>query len=369
MRGLARAHGELLFLGLVGAVAQAELWLDATWAESSRSLALIALGMTAALLLRTRLPFVALVLVIVLLEIAAQVDGVDNNDPMAVVIMVMIASYSAGAHARGRSVAGAVLVLAAATLAAMVGDGESMNISGLLFFGLFFFGPFLTGLAIRARRTREGVLVRERDERARAAVAEERGRIARELHDVVAHAISVVVLQARGARHALDHDPPEARRAIDAIERTAAQALAEMRRLLEILRDDDAASLAPQPSLAHLDALTDEVRRAGLAVEVNVEGHARELAAGVDASAYRIVQEALTNVLKHAGRATAVVTVRYLPDEVELEVADDGSGPGGGNGGGHGLIGMRERAAVFGGTVEAGARSEGGYAVRARLPS
>lgn len=161
------------------------------------------------------------------------------------------------------------------------------------------------------------------------------------------HAISVIVLQARCARHSMADDPDDARHAIDAIERTGSQALAEMRRLLSILRAGEAATLAPQPSLAQLEALAGEVRGAGLPVEVKVEGEPRELSPGVDASAFRIAQEALTNVLKHAGRARAVVTVRYGSESLELEVADDGVGSTNG-GGGHGLVGMRERAAVFG---------------------
>lgn len=366
MRRFARSHGELLFLFLVGAVAQAELWLDATWTDGRRELSLVALAMTAALLLRARLPLVALALEIALLELAARVDDVDNNDPMSVVIMVMIASYSAGAHARGKSLVTATAVLVAATVSAMIGDGESLNVSGFLFFGFFFGAPFLSGLAIRHRRERERLLVQERDERARAAVAEERARIARELHDVVAHAISVIVLQARGARHAEGAERDEA---LDAIESTAASALAEMRRLLHMLReDDDAVALAPQPSLDHLDHLVAQVRDAGLPVEVDVDGERRELPPGVDVSAYRIVQEALTNALKHAGPASARVSVRFGDDALELEIADTGSASANGAGAGHGLAGMRERVALFGGRLDTGPRDGGGFEVRARLP-
>jgi signal transduction histidine kinase len=281
----------------------------------------------------------------------------------------MVAIYTAGAHLRGRRLlAGLVLVLVALVLA-IAGDGESWNVSGVLFFAFWVGGPFLAGMAMRVRRERERLLARERDERARLAVADERARIARELHDVVAHAISVIVLQARGARASLVVDRDEAREAVDAIERTASQALAEMRRLLAVLRMDDDATLAPQASLDQLDALAGEVRGAGLPVDVRVEGRPRPLAPGLDASAYRIAQEALTNALKHAGRARATVVVRYGPDAVELEVADDGAGAANGGDGGHGLIGMRERAALFGGTVAAGPRAGGGFVVRARLPT
>jgi signal transduction histidine kinase len=366
MRQLLRAQGELLLVFVVGAVAQAELWFDATWAADRRELSVIALAMTAVLLLRTRLPLVSLVLEVALLQLLVNVDRVEENDPMTVVIIVMIASYSAGAHARGWSLAAAVATLAAATVAAMIGDGESLNVSGFLFFGFFFGAPFLVGLAIRGRRAREQLLVRERDERAQAAVAEERARIARELHDVVAHAISVIVLQARGARHAEGAERDEA---LDAIEATGENALAEMRRLLHMLREDDEAlALAPQPSLEQLEHLVAQVRDAGLPVDLRIEGDPRELPPGVDVSAYRIVQEALTNALKHAGPARASVAVRYAEEALELEIADTGSGSANGTGGGHGLDGMRQRVAVFGGHLDTGPRDEGGFAVRARLP-
>ena len=250
-------------------------------------------------------------------------------------------------------------------------QGSVLDLLGnLTFFTAIFGGTWLAGRAMRRRRGRERELILEREEKARPAVLEERTRIARELHDVVAHAVSVIVLQARGARHALGKEPDDARDAIDAIEETATQALGEMRRLLGLLRaDDEEVALAPQPSLAHLDTLVAHVRDAGLPVEVRVEGRPRELAPGVDLSAYRIVQEALTNALKHAGQARARVVVHYGDEVLELEVADTGAGDAnGGGGGGHGLAGMRERVAVFGGELESGPRSEGGFAVRARLP-
>jgi signal transduction histidine kinase len=201
------------------------------------------------------------------------------------------------------------------------------------------------------------------------AVVAERARIARELHDVVAHAISVVLLQARGGRKAVPERPDDAVAAFGAIEETASHALVEMRRLLEVLRADDGhAELAPQPGLAELESLAAKVRAAGLAVELRVEGARASLPRGLDLSAYRIVQEALTNALKHARAAKARVTVRYAPDALALEIADDGIGVGSGDGAGHGLAGMRERVAVFGGELEAGPEPQGGFAVRARLP-
>jgi signal transduction histidine kinase len=367
---LLRHYGELALVFGLGLVAQAELWLDREWASDRYALAPVAIGMSALLLLRLRAPLVTLLLELAALQLATALSTVENNDPMGVILPVIVAIYSAGAHTRGRVLVVSALVVLAATVAAMIEDGSSLNVSGFLFFGFILGSPFLAGVVIRIRRERERLLARERDERARAAVAEERTRIARELHDVVAHAISVVVLQARGGRRALDSDPGDARRALDAIEATASQALAEMRRLLGMLRaDDDVLGLAPQPSLAALGTLVEQVREAGLPTDLRVEGDPRELPPGVDLSAYRIVQEALTNALKHAGsRARARVVVRYGDDELLLEVADDGTGSGQENGAGHGLLGMRERVSVFGGRLESGPRPEGGFAVRARLP-
>ncbi|MBA2461591.1 MAG: histidine kinase, dimerization and phosphoacceptor region [Actinobacteria bacterium] len=363
------SYGELVLVFGLGLLAQAELWIDAEWAADRYELAPVALAMTAVLLLRIRAPLATLVLEVVGMQVMAAVNTAENNDPMAMVTFAIVAIYSAGAHTRGRALLAATLLVLATTTVVVVEDGSSLNVSGFLFFGFLIGGPFLAGVVIRIRRERERLLVRERDERARTAVAEERTRIARELHDVVAHAISVIVLQARGAKHSLADDPDDARRAVDAIERTASQALGEMRRLLAILRaDDDAAALAPEASLTHLDVLAGEVRAAGLPVEIRIAGEPRELSPGLDASAYRIVQEALTNALKHAGRAHAVVSIDYDGDVLDIEVADDGVGATNGDGGGHGLLGMRERAAVFGGRIEAGPRTGGGYAVRARLP-
>jgi signal transduction histidine kinase len=204
-------------------------------------------------------------------------------------------------------------------------------------------------------------------EEARIAAAEERARIARELHDVVAHSMSTIVLQAGAERVNLPDAQRSTHETLSSIERTGREALAEMRRLVGILRADDEAARSPQPSLDRLDELIERVRRAGLDVELHREGTPAELAPGLDISAYRIVQEALTNALKHAGDARARVVVGYRPDAVEIEVVDDGRG-GAANGQGHGLIGLRERVSVFGGTLDAGPREGGGFRVHAVLP-
>ena len=224
----------------------------------------------------------------------------------------------------------------------------------------------LAGLSSHAR-----ALEHDRDEATRAAVAYERARIARELHDLVAHSMAVIVLQSQAAQRVASTDLDAARRALEAIETTGREGLAELRRLLDILLVEvDADELEPRPSLAHLPLLVDRVRDTGLPVEVSVTGEPRALPPGVDVSAYRIVQEALTNTLKHAGRTTAEVGVTYLPDGVELCVSDRGApGATGTSGTGRGLIGMRERAHLYGGTVEAGPVATGGFQVRAVLPT
>ena len=213
-------------------------------------------------------------------------------------------------------------------------------------------------------------LQRSREEEGRRAVAEERARLARELHDVVAHAVSMVVVQAE-AGAAAGGPPERVEEAFDAIAETGRTALAELRRLLGVLRSPgEAASRQPQPGVAQLEPLVESVRRAGLPVEVRVEGNGRPLPPGVDLSAYRIVQEALTNSVKHAGPARACVLLRYGERELEVEVVDDGRGPrpGGTAAGGHGLAGMRERTALLGGELDVGPAPGGGFAVRARLP-
>ena len=210
---------------------------------------------------------------------------------------------------------------------------------------------------------------REREERARTAVSEERARIARELHDVVGHSVSVMTVQASAVRRLLRPEQKKEREALLIVEQTGREALAEMRRMVGVLRrPEEAPALAPQPSLEHLDKLVEQAREAGLPVELRVEGEPVPLPAGVDLTAYRLVQEGLTNALKHARAERAQVIVRYGAGDIEVNVSDDGRGAGSDDGGGHGLVGMRERVAVYGGELEAGPRPEGGYRLRARLP-
>ena len=276
--------------------------------------------------------------------------------------------------------------LAVYTVAAHCPRSESIRAGGLAILLLFIplpgfveWGPpvpeiaaWLLGDNLRTRRAylreleaRAERLEREQEESARRAAAEEQARIARELHDVLAHNVSVMVVQAAAANDVFETQPQRAREALRDIERTGRSALTELRRLLGRVRHTD---FAPQPGLSELDALVDGVRAAGLPVTLRIEGPLGDLPAGLDLSAYRIVQEALTNTLKHADASRAEVGVRRTPTTLELEILDDGVGNGTGEIGGHGLIGMRERAALVGGEVETGPRPGGGFQVRARLP-
>jgi len=229
-------------------------------------------------------------------------------------------------------------------------------------------GAWALGEAARSRR----VAI---DEAARRAVSEEQARVARELHDVIAHSVSVIVVQAAAADEVFDARPDQARAALRSIERAGRDAMGELRRVLTAVRPEtgDAAvadPAAPQPGLDRLDDLMAPLRAGGLEVVVRREGPAQALPAGIELSAYRIVQEALTNTLRHARATRAEVTLRYGADALEVDVRDDGrAAPAGdGNGGGRGLVGMRERAALLGGTLEAGRLDRGGYRVHARLP-
>jgi signal transduction histidine kinase len=233
-------------------------------------------------------------------------------------------------------------------------------------------GFILSRRSAHARELHERALRLEREqlEAAERAVAGERQRIARELHDVIAHSVSVMTVQAGAVRRLLHPEQEREREALEAVEATGREALTEMRRLVGLLREKGMMpEFAPQPGMGTIDALLDGVRAAGLPVELEVEGESRELPAGVDLAAYRVIQESLTNALKYAGPAHAWVAVHWRDDALELEIANDGRSDGDGNGGGgHGLTGMRERVSLYGGVIDSGPRPGGGYVVRARLP-
>jgi len=323
------------------------------------------------------------VFVLVLASVGLQISLIDDarsaQPPFQHWIALLIVFYSLGAHAERRRaiVAGALggVAIVGGDLVELISGSASLEDTLPAWFMLG--AAYGVGFALRGQRIQSTLLAhraerleREREQKARLAVAEERVRIARELHDVVAHAVTVIVVQAQAGQRVLEGEQASARDALGSIETTGRQALVEMRRLLGILRAEDRElALAPRPSLANLDALAERIREAGLPVDLHVEGEAKPLPPGVDLSAYRIVQEALTNTLKHAGPASAQVVIRYRPEEVELEISDDGRGLVDGRNGGHGLVGMRERAALVGGVVESGTVGGRGYTIRARLPA
>jgi len=285
---------------------------------------------------------------------------------------LFIALYSVAAHTDRRTatragVAGLVILALPLTLNGHLGLPETVFELGFLALG-WMFGAYLGELRGRAERVR-----REQENEKRRAVAEEQTRIARELHDVMAHSVSVMVVQAAAAEDVFDTAPQRAREALRSIESTGRQALSEVRRVLDVVRSSDGDALTPQPGLSRLEELIGEVRAAGLPVVIQVDGARPNLPAGVDLSAYRIVQEGLTNTRKHGHRVTqATVMLSYRPDELCVEVCDDGVASPAASGAeartGHGLIGMRERVALYGGELLAGPRAGGGFEIRARFP-
>ena len=291
--------------------------------------------------------------------------GAISHPATETLLPLAVAAYSVAAYQR-RSVGQTIAIAALLVASAVSWSDANPNWVEMASNAFFTVGlPFAIGRIVWNRRRR---LDREREVAARDAVALERSRIARELHDVVAHSMSVMVVQAGAARAVLRKDPDETERALNVIEESGRAGLAEMRRLLDV-EGEDALSLTPQPGLERLDELLGRMRATGLEVELVVEGDVRPLAAGVDLSAYRIVQEALTNALKHGGDGVhARVLLRYRDDVVDVEVTDDGRGPAPGSNGGRGLIGMQERVAFLGGELRTGARPAGGFLVQARLP-
>jgi signal transduction histidine kinase len=290
--------------------------------------------------------------------------------------MMLVAAFSIGSHADGlRRLAGIASLEVGVIVTAAVGSAEGTT-ADILLAGATYAAAFFLGVATQNRRLYEQQLdqradafEREREEEAKRAVADERLRIAQELHDVVAHSMGVIAVQAGVGAHVIDTDPQEAKQSLEAISATSRGTLTEIRRLLGVLRADEAGGYQPAPGLGDLTRLVAEVESTGLPVAVRFDGAPGNLPPGVDLTAYRIVQEALTNVMKHAGPAHATVTIGYEPEAVRLEVVDDGRGVNGSaSGGGHGLLGMRERVAVYGGTLETGPVTGGGYRVAARLP-
>jgi signal transduction histidine kinase len=361
------------------------------WAQ-----ALLGLVATLPLAVRRRRPLSVLVVVGMAVAVAGGFGLVFGPDPMiALAVYTVATTYDRRRSALALVVVEVALVTALVLAAFTVGEGDT--ISPVVAAAAWFVGD-----AVRARRAYDAGLAeqaaqrqREEVERARQLAIEERVRIARELHDVVAHSLSVIAIQAGVGRHVLDTQPEEARKALAAVETTSRDALTELRRVVGLLRHADQLSpaLSPAPGLGDLPQLVDQVRAAGVPVELDLREEHDSMSQGVGLSVYRIVQEALTNVVKHAGPASALVRVVFETDAVDVEVVDNGLGPrpsagdrnGDQNGGGvpstepaedgagsqgrhHGIIGMNERVALFGGSLAVSAGSEGGFRIAAHLP-
>jgi signal transduction histidine kinase len=297
----------------------------------------------------------------------------DDVEPLQIpLIAVLFMCWSMGAHTSGRAAVAAPIVILIG-MTGVAGTFEDPVFTDFIFPPAFALIAWLAGRGIRTRTrlTEElheaAVQAQEAHEEdiARAAAVERR-RIAREMHDVVAHSVSVMVVQAGGARRILERDPARAVEAAAHIEDVGRAALAEMRRLLGVLHHSD--ERAPQPSMRELDRLVERTRAAGLPVSLTVEGEPQSLPAGMDLAAYRVVQEALTNAIKHAGATPTEVTVRWEPEHLELEIVDNGAPAANGSPSGHGLVGMEERVRLYDGELRAGRREGGGFEVVARLP-
>jgi signal transduction histidine kinase len=328
-----------------------------------------------ALLLTRDAPFVApLVVLGAFAVIVWDVGAATENVGSLFFVAIFFIPWCFGAYNdMRRAVVGLV---ASEALALWANSHFNPSAADLVFPTLLVAGSWATGVFVgrRSAHAREMAerahrLEREQHEAAEVAVAEERQRIARELHDVIAHSVSVMTVQAGAVRRLLRPEQEKERQALESVEATGREALTEMRRLVGLLREQGATpEFAPQPGLGTVEDLLETVRSAGLPVELAVDGSPRELPPGIDLAAYRVVQEALTNALKYGGTAHAWVSLHWREDELELEVANDGKGDGDGTGGGHGLAGMRERVSLYGGTLDSGPRDGGGFVVRARLP-
>ncbi|CAN5369685.1 hypothetical protein BH24ACT12_BH24ACT12_22450 [soil metagenome] len=359
---------------LLAAVFVAGSMAEALTSDTARSPlvhALLAVPAMAALAWRRRYPL-SVAAAVIATNIAVNPDG-----EFSTLLALVLVSFTLGAELDAPRSWFALALVAVPFMAAMTYEGlEPSDVAAAL---VFLAGPWAVGVAMRQRtaRTTEAVaraarLEHERDAQNAAAAAQERLRIARELHDIVSHSISVVAIQTQAVRRRLKPEQVQEVQDLAAVETTARQALAEMRRLFGVLRSEgEAPSLAPQPGLGELERLLQQVRAAGLPVELRVTGERIDLPPGADLAAYRIVQEGLTNALRHASAQRASVSLRYLPHTLEVAVEDDGRGPrrdDAGHGGGHGLVGVRERVALYGGTVEFGPASKVGSRLAATLP-
>ena len=370
--------GDIALAAAVLVLGQSEVWLrDDVQPRPAAAVCELVLG--AALAWRRVAPLTTVAVVAVAGTVEA-LAGVPLQSPLNPIIASVIAAYSLFVHATAhRAVAGGGLLLAAV---ATQSASQHQELGSFAWATVLMAGVAAVGWTVRSRTERVGHLEQEaldlaraREEQEREAVAHERARIARELHDVVSHSISVIAIQTQAVQRRLGPGHEKEVEDLRAVESTARQAMVEMRRLLGVLRaDGESLPLAPQPGLAQLPALVDRATKAGLHVEVSTTGTPTPLPAGLDLTAYRVVQEALTNTLKHASARTASVALGYTPGELRLTVEDDGSGSRDGAaaapspGPGHGLIGMAERVGFYGGRLATGPLDGRGFRVDVRLP-
>ena len=374
-RDVAREYWFELLIGALAISAMCELVI-ASGRDTSLwfDMPLVALAI-APLFARRRFPFAAPAAYWIMATAISFIDGALIPSMTSLFPIGLAAAFLLG-NQRDSELAWTGLAIVLGGITTVVYNIPGHANAELLFVPVDFGIAWAAGFALRARseqaeaaETRAMQAEREREAAARVAVAEERSRIARELHDIVAHAVSVMVPQVGAVRHQLPDELADDCEALRSVERAGRTALAEMRRLLGAMRDErEEVSFGPQPGLDGLDSLLDEVTRAGLPVELHVDGDPFPLPRGVDLSAYRIVQEGLTNALKHAHATTANVTVRYALDEVQIEVRDNGVGSSTTDGLGHGLVGVRERVKIYGGEMSAGSANGGGFMLSTRLP-
>jgi signal transduction histidine kinase len=376
--GLPPSRLDLLLAVVVTAGLVGYTWANPGASPAGAAGALLAVVMGAGIWWRRRAPVAS---GITIAGAGGVYELVVEQAGVVLVAPVLLAFYSIGAYSPLPRAAVGLAVGCALTFLGYVTDSRSLSawLENVVFAGLVAGSVWAGGVAVRINRGRAAQLAdlaaqleREREDKARLAVAAERTRIARELHDVVAHSISVIAVQAGSGRHTLEGDMQRARAALGAIESTARQALVEMRHLLGLLREDnEPATAAPLPGMSSHAELMDQARGAGLSVTVDFDGEPRALPAGIDVAAYRILQEALTNARKHAPGAQVAVRIGYGTHYFEIDVRDHGAGTGAPRiieGGGYGLIGMRERVALYRGELDAGPQPDGGFRVHVRLP-
>jgi len=356
---------DLILAGVLAVGSGLEAWLGNATGQERLVVAIAGPLMASTVAVRRRYPAAAGIAAASIANIVAIAWKPPNTVRFGIAWLCSLYALTVWTTPRLFAIGATVLALPPIVAVAIRGEPKG----GVSFTAITLVVMLLVRRVVGDRERRAQIAERERDVVAREAVFEERARIARELHDVIAHHVSMIVLQAGAERRVLDDANASTREVLETVERTGRSALTEMRRLLGMLRADANEPLAPQPGLSEIHVLVTQLREAGLPVELQVDGDPRELPVGIELSAYRIVQEALTNALKHAGNARASVHIRYGSDSLELEIADDGTGTSSPvASGGHGLVGMRERVALYGGRLDAGQRPSGGFAVRVLLP-